>query len=125
MLMLNYPTTKTRTSIYGPRLTQPIGHLNCKMGAEDLNVQSVIRDHGLYLFDLSPMKQPGGRNMRFKEIRPQQLEFSRDMWQLSRAKVAVTMGRNPASAVVHLFEKRILFAGDVTHLLLNEADDSL
>jgi hypothetical protein len=94
------------------------------MEAEDLNVPSAIRDHGLYLFDLSPVKQPGGRNMRFKEIGPQQLEFVRDMWQLSRAKVVVTMGGNPASAVVHLFEKRILFIGNATHLLLNEAYDS-
>jgi hypothetical protein len=61
--------------------------------------------------------------MRFKEIGSQQLEFARDIWELSKAKVAVTMGGNPACTVVHLFEKRTVFVGDATYLIMNEADD--
>jgi hypothetical protein len=79
----------------------------------NLDVPSGVREYGLNLFDLSPVKRPASTQLRLKDVSPQFIAFAKSMWTLSSAQVGVTMDILPSAALVDMLTDRLRFVRDV------------
>jgi len=70
MIMLHFPPENKASSIYQPRECSTIWSLACKPGIEDLSVPTAARDHGLFLFDVHPVKAPASSGLRLRDLKP-------------------------------------------------------
>jgi hypothetical protein len=98
--------------------------LSCKLGIEDTDVASGAKSHGVFLFDFSPVKKPvdalNGKRPTIDKVAEHHLALAKSMWELSNAKVAVTMGTLPAASIIHFFPERIRVVCDTKYTLTKD-----